>query len=67
MMPSIFFINFAIMISAIGHARGFMAAWKNSTKKEVVEQKLIAKSANACSSNSRRGWKGLGDVHPAVW
>ena len=42
-----FFINFAIMISAIGHARGFMAAWKNSTKKEVVEQKLIAKSANA--------------------
>ena len=42
-----FFINFAIMISSIGHARGFMAAWKNSTKKEVVEQKLIAKSANA--------------------
>ena len=42
-----FLINFAIMISAIGHARGFMAAWKNSTKKEVVEQKLIAKSANA--------------------
>ena len=42
-----FFINFAIMISAIGHARGFMTAWKNSTKKEVVEQKLIAKSANA--------------------
>ena len=42
-----FFINFAIMISAIGHARGFMSAWKNSTKKEVVEQKLIAKSANA--------------------
>ncbi|MFN4074810.1 MAG: 2TM domain-containing protein [Cloacibacterium sp.] len=42
-----FSINFAIMISAIGHARGFMAAWKNSTKKEVVEQKLIAKSANA--------------------
>lgn len=42
-----FFINFAIMISAIGHARGFMAAWKNSTKKEVVEHKLIAKSANA--------------------
>ena len=42
-----FFINFAIMISAIGHARSFMAAWKNSTKKEVVEQKLIAKSANA--------------------
>ncbi|WDT68633.1 2TM domain-containing protein [Cloacibacterium sp. TD35] len=42
-----FFINFAIMISAIGHVRGFMAAWKNSTKKEVVEQKIIAKSANA--------------------
>lgn len=42
-----FFINFAMMISAIGHAKGFMAAWKKSTKKEVVEQKLIAKSANA--------------------
>ena len=42
-----FFFIFSIMISAIGHARGFMPAWKNSTKKEVVEQKLIAKSANA--------------------
>lgn len=42
-----FFINFAIMISAIGHARGFMLAMKQNAKQEVVEQKLIAKSANA--------------------
>ena len=35
------------MISAIGHARGFMAAWKNSTKKRSSRTKLIAKSANA--------------------
>ena len=42
-----FFINFALLIASIGHAKGFMKAWKNSTKKEVVEQKLIAKSANA--------------------
>ena len=34
------------MISAIGHARGFMAAWKNSTKRSS-RTKLIAKSANA--------------------
>ena len=42
-----FFINFALMISAILHARGFMMAMKQNAKKEVVEQKLIAKSANA--------------------
>lgn len=42
-----FMINFALMISAILHAKGFINEWKKSTKKEVVEQKLIAKSANA--------------------
>lgn len=42
-----FMINFALMISAILHAKGFIAEWKKSTRKEVVEQKLIAKSANA--------------------
>ena len=42
-----FFINFALLIAAIGHARGFMLAMKQNAKKEVVEQKLIAKSANA--------------------
>jgi uncharacterized membrane protein len=42
-----FFINLALLISAILHARSFMLAWKNATRKEVVEQKLIAKSANA--------------------
>lgn len=42
-----FFINFALLIAAVGHARGFMLAMKQNAKKEVVEQKLIAKSANA--------------------
>jgi two-component system LytT family sensor kinase len=42
-----FSVNIALLISAILHAKGFMEAWKKSTRKEVVEQKLIAKSANA--------------------
>ena len=42
-----FMINFALLISAFLHARGFMVAMKQNAKKEVVEQKLIAKSANA--------------------
>lgn len=40
-------VNVALLFSAIFHARGFMNEWKKSSKKEVVEQKLIAKSANA--------------------
>ena len=40
-------INVALLISAILHAKGFIDAWKRSTKQEVVQQKLIAKSANA--------------------
>jgi two-component system LytT family sensor kinase len=40
-------INFALLVSAIMHAKSFMDEWKKSSKKEVVEQKLIAKSANA--------------------
>lgn len=42
-----FMINFALMISAFLHAKGFMDELKKVTKKEVVEQKSIAKSANA--------------------
>ena len=42
-----FMINFALMIAAFLHAKSFMEEWKKSAKKEVVEQKLIAKSANA--------------------
>lgn len=42
-----FMVNFALMISAFLHAKGFMEELKKNTKKEVVEQKLIAKSANA--------------------
>ena len=40
-------INIALLVSAIMHAKGFMEEWKKSSRKEVVEQKLIAKSANA--------------------
>lgn len=42
-----FFINLALFISAFLHAKSFMEEWKKSSKKEVVEQKIIAKSANA--------------------
>lgn len=42
-----FFINLALLVSSFLHARGFMLAMKQNAKKEVVEQKLIAKSANA--------------------
>lgn len=42
-----FTINVALFISAVLHAKGFVEAWKSSTKQEVVQQKLIAKSANA--------------------
>ena len=40
-------INIALLISALLHAKGFIEEWKKSTRKEVVEQKLIARSANA--------------------
>ncbi|WP_390450061.1 2TM domain-containing protein [Chryseobacterium sp. Alg-005] len=42
-----FMINIALLISAFLHAKGFMEELKKNTRKEVVEQKLIAKSANA--------------------
>lgn len=42
-----FMINIALLISAFLHARGFMEELKKTSKKEVVEQKLIATSANA--------------------
>ncbi|MCU7614502.1 2TM domain-containing protein [Chryseobacterium sp. GMJ5] len=42
-----FMINIALLISAFLHAKGFMEELKKSSRKEVVEQKLIAKSANA--------------------
>lgn len=42
-----FTINIALLISAFLHAKSFMEELKKSSKKEVVEQKLIAKSANA--------------------
>ncbi|QBO57773.1 2TM domain-containing protein [Chryseobacterium salivictor] len=42
-----FTINISLLISAVLHAKGFIEAWKSSTRQEVVQQKLIAKSANA--------------------
>ena len=42
-----FTINIALLASAFLHAKSFMEEWKKSSRKEVVEQKLIAKSANA--------------------
>lgn len=42
-----FMVNVALLISAFLHAKSFMEELKKSSKKEVVEQKLIAKSANA--------------------
>lgn len=42
-----FMVNVALLISAFLHAKSFMEELKRSSKKEVVEQKLIAKSANA--------------------
>lgn len=42
-----FMVNIALLISAFLHARGFMEELKKTSKKEVVEQKLIATSANA--------------------
>lgn len=42
-----FMVNIALLISAFLHAKGFMEELKKNTRKEVVEQKLIAKSANA--------------------
>lgn len=42
-----FMINIALLITAFLHAKGFMEELKKTSKKEVVEQKLIAKSANA--------------------
>lgn len=40
-------INIALLISAVLHAKSFMEEWKKSARSEVVEQKLIATSANA--------------------
>ncbi|MDR4955087.1 histidine kinase [Chryseobacterium sp. ES2] len=42
-----FMINIALLISAFLHAKSFMEELKKNSRKEVVEQKLIAKSANA--------------------
>lgn len=40
-------VNISLLISAILHAKSFIEEWKKAAKKEVVEQKIIARSANA--------------------
>ncbi|WP_297983953.1 2TM domain-containing protein [uncultured Chryseobacterium sp.] len=40
-------INISLLVSAVLHAKGFIEEWKKSARSEVVEQKIIAKSANA--------------------
>lgn len=40
-------LNIALLVSAVMHAKSFMQEWKKSSRQEVVEQKIIAKSANA--------------------
>ncbi len=42
-----FTTNIALLIAAFMHAKGFMDELKKTSRKEVVEQKIIAKSANA--------------------
>ena len=42
-----FLVILALLISAILHARGFMEAWKESSKQQLDEQKHLATAANA--------------------
>lgn len=42
-----FFINIALLVSTFLHARSFLLAMKENTQKKVIEQRLIATSANA--------------------
>lgn len=42
-----FFINVSLLVNAFLHAKGFMEEWKKLANKKVVEQKIIASSANA--------------------
>jgi iron complex transport system permease protein len=59
-------INFALLISAVLHAKGFMEAWKKTTKQEVIEQKFIAKSANAEQARGIMFWL-LGNLSGVRW
>lgn len=42
-----FFLNITLLISAFLHAKSFMQEWKQVSSSKIVEQKLIAKSADA--------------------
>ncbi|MBP2282571.1 sensor histidine kinase YesM [Flavobacterium sp. CG_23.5] len=43
----LFYIILSLGVSTFMHARSFMAKWKNASKKEVTQQKIIAGTASA--------------------
>ncbi|WP_395045922.1 2TM domain-containing protein [Flavobacterium sp.] len=43
----LFYVILSLGVSVFMHARSFMVNWKNVSKKEVTEQKIIAGTANA--------------------
>ena len=43
----LFYIILSLGVSTFMHARSFMINWKQASKKEVIEQKIIAGTANA--------------------
>lgn len=43
----LFYIILSLGVSVFMHARSFMVNWKNASKKEVTQQKIIAGTANA--------------------
>lgn len=42
-----FILNVSLLISAVMHAKGFMESLQQTTRSQVVEQKIIAKTASA--------------------
>jgi sensor histidine kinase YesM len=43
----LFYVILSLGVSTFMHARSFMLNWKQASKKEVIEQKIIAGTANA--------------------
>lgn len=47
MLIHVFYIILSLGVSIFMHARGFMLNWKQASKKEVTQQRIIAGTANA--------------------
>jgi hypothetical protein len=47
MLIHMFYIILSLGVSVFMHARGFMLNWKQASKKEVTQQRIIAGTANA--------------------